>query len=156
MMTSSNGNIFRVTGHLCGEFIAHRRIPRPKASDAELLCFLWHLNKWLSKQSWGWWFETPSRPLCRHSNVTCHQTYYISRTLAGNKIIFVCQRCSNYIFIVYLKHMASIECAKISSSLDDKKIEICDLGRLILDLWQWPLHNNNLQLSAPSHMTVFN
>ena len=24
------------------------------------------LNKWLSKQSWGWWFETPSRPLCRH------------------------------------------------------------------------------------------
>ena len=23
----------------------------------------------LSKQSWGWWFETPSRPLWRHSNV---------------------------------------------------------------------------------------
>ena len=26
------------------------------------------LNKWLSKQSWGWWFETPSRPLWRHCN----------------------------------------------------------------------------------------
>ena len=26
-------------------------------------------NKRLSKQSWGWWFETPSRPLCRHCNV---------------------------------------------------------------------------------------
>ena len=26
------------------------------------------LNKRLSKQSWGWWFETPSRPLWRHSN----------------------------------------------------------------------------------------
>ena len=26
------------------------------------------LNEWLSKQSWGWWFETPSRPLWRHSN----------------------------------------------------------------------------------------
>ena len=25
-------------------------------------------NKRLSKQSWGWWFETPSRPLWRHSN----------------------------------------------------------------------------------------
>ena len=24
MMTSSNGNIFRVTGHLCGEFIGHQ------------------------------------------------------------------------------------------------------------------------------------
>ena len=27
------------------------------------------LNKRLSKQSWGWWFETLSRPLWRHSNV---------------------------------------------------------------------------------------
>ena len=26
------------------------------------------LNKRLSKQSWGWWFETPSRPLWRHCN----------------------------------------------------------------------------------------
>ena len=25
-------------------------------------------NKWLSKHSWGWWFETPSRPLWRHCN----------------------------------------------------------------------------------------
>ena len=28
MMTSSNGNIFRVTGPLCGEFIGHPWIPR--------------------------------------------------------------------------------------------------------------------------------
>ena len=26
-------------------------------------------NKLLSKQSWGWWFETPSRSLWRHCNV---------------------------------------------------------------------------------------
>ena len=26
------------------------------------------LNKRLSKQSWGWWFETPSRSLWRHRN----------------------------------------------------------------------------------------
>ena len=25
-------------------------------------------NKRLSKQSWGWWFDTPSRPLWRHRN----------------------------------------------------------------------------------------
>ena len=31
---------FRVTGHLCREFTAHRRIPRTKASDAELWCFI--------------------------------------------------------------------------------------------------------------------
>ena len=28
------------------------------------------LNKRLSKQSWGWWFETPSRSLWRHCNAT--------------------------------------------------------------------------------------
>ena len=41
LMTSSNGNIFRVTGLLCGEFTDHRCIPHTKASDAELWCFLW-------------------------------------------------------------------------------------------------------------------
>ena len=41
MMTSSNGSIFRVTGHLCGEFTGPRWIPHTKASDAELWCFLW-------------------------------------------------------------------------------------------------------------------
>ena len=41
MMTSSNGCTFCVTGHLCGEFIGPRWIPHTKASDAELLCFLW-------------------------------------------------------------------------------------------------------------------
>ena len=70
MMTSSNGNIFRVTGHLCGEFTGLRWIPRTKASDAELWCFLWFVpDKRLSKQSWGWWFETQSGSLWRHSNV---------------------------------------------------------------------------------------
>ena len=36
MMTSSNGNIFRVTDHLCGEFTGPRWIPHTKATDAEL------------------------------------------------------------------------------------------------------------------------
>ena len=40
-MTSPNGSIFRVTGPLCGDFTGHRLIPRTKASDAELWCFLW-------------------------------------------------------------------------------------------------------------------
>ena len=52
MMTSLNGNIFRVTDHLCGEFTGHRWIPCTKASDSELWCFFdLHLNKRLSKQS---------------------------------------------------------------------------------------------------------
>ena len=44
-MTSSNGNIFRVTGHLGGEFTGPRWIPHTKASDAELWCFLWSASE---------------------------------------------------------------------------------------------------------------
>ena len=43
MMTSSNENFFRVTGHLCGEFIGPRGIPRTKGS--ELWCFLWSASE---------------------------------------------------------------------------------------------------------------
>ena len=70
MMTSSNGNIFRVTGPLCGEFTGHWWISLTKASDVELWCFFFYLrlNKWLSKQSRCRWFETPSRSFWRHSN----------------------------------------------------------------------------------------
>ena len=41
MMTSLNGNIFRVTGPLWGESSGHRCILLTKASDAELWCMLW-------------------------------------------------------------------------------------------------------------------
>ena len=69
MMTSSNGNIFRVTGPLCGEFIGYRWIPLTKASDAKIWwVFYLRLNKRLSKQSRRWWIETPSCPLWRHCN----------------------------------------------------------------------------------------
>ena len=36
MMTSSNGNIFHITGPLYGELTGHKRIPLTKATDAEL------------------------------------------------------------------------------------------------------------------------
>ena len=84
MMTSSNGNIFRVTGHLCAEITGHRWIPRTKASDADsfVLFFDLRLYKLLSKQSWGWWFETPSRPLGRHCNeTTCKTSKACDRSL---------------------------------------------------------------------------
>ena len=69
MMTPTNGNIFSVTAHLCGEFTGQRWIPRTKVSDTKLWCFLWSvLNKRLSKQWWGWWFDMLSLPLWRHSN----------------------------------------------------------------------------------------
>ena len=70
MITSSNGNFFWVTGHLCRELTGHRWIPHTKASDVEFSCFFnLRPNRRLSKQWWGWWFVTPSRPLWRHCYV---------------------------------------------------------------------------------------
>ena len=63
MMTSSNGNIFRVTGHLCGEFAAQRPVTRSFHVFFDLRLYIP-----LSKQSWGWWFETLLHPLWRHCN----------------------------------------------------------------------------------------
>ena len=46
-----------------GEFPTQRPVTRSFDVYFELCP-----NKRLSKQLWGWWFETQSRPLCRHRN----------------------------------------------------------------------------------------
>ena len=66
-MTSSNDNIFRVTGPLRGEFTGEFPAQMPVTRGFDVFFDL-RLNKRLSKQSWGWWFETPSHPLCSHYN----------------------------------------------------------------------------------------
>ena len=67
MMTSSNGNIIRVTGTLCGEFTGHRWIPSQRPVTRSFDAFFDpRLNRRLSKQAW---LETPSRSLWRQCNV---------------------------------------------------------------------------------------
>ena len=58
MMTSSNGNIYRLTGPLCGEFTGYRWIPLTKATDVELWwCFfficVW-INCWINNRKAGY------------------------------------------------------------------------------------------------------
>ena len=69
MMTSSNGNIFRVTGPLCGEFTGPGEFPtqRPVTRSFDVF-FDRRLNKRSSKQPRGWWLETLSCSLWRQSN----------------------------------------------------------------------------------------
>ena len=62
MVTSSNGNICRITGHLWGEFTGNRWIPLTKACDE---AFDLRLDQHLSRRRW---FEMPSRALWRHCN----------------------------------------------------------------------------------------
>ena len=46
-----------------GEYPAQR----PVTQSFDVFVYL-RLNKHVSKQSWGWWFEISSRPLWRHCN----------------------------------------------------------------------------------------
>ena len=84
MMTSSSGNTFRVTGPLCGE------LQRPVTLSFDVFFDL-RLHKRLSKQSSGWWFETPSWSLWRHRNdELCSRFYGYSITYTAQLIHTVC------------------------------------------------------------------
>ena len=58
-----------------GEFPSQKPVTRSLDFFFDL-----RLNKRLSKQSWAWWFETPSRSLWRHGNVIrVHPGYGLSQ-----------------------------------------------------------------------------
>ena len=60
-----------------GEFPSQRPVTRSFDVFFDL-----RLNKRLSKQSWDWWFETPSWPLWRHRNVrSCLLVKYVCRQM---------------------------------------------------------------------------
>ena len=84
MMTSSNGNIFRVTGHLCGEFTGPRWIPHTKASDAELWYFL-------SEYFWinGWENTREADDLRRY------RAHYDVTVKIGNALLPLVSLCPN-------------------------------------------------------------
>ena len=63
-----------------------------------------HLNIRLSKQSWGWWFETLSRPLWRHCNVKCHGPLFLLCFTALGTILLhrsplISLHCGNGLYI---------------------------------------------------------
>ena len=74
MKTSSHGNIFCVTAHLCGEFTGP-----PKVHQR-------------SKRFWGWWFQTLLRPLWRH----CNEILKISRLRTARR----CDQIVNIILVL--------------------------------------------------------
>ena len=68
-----------------GEFPAQRSVTRSFDVFFDL-----RLNKRLSKQSWGWWFETLLRSLWRHRNVSRRNSSISSRSSSSTiKFIIV-------------------------------------------------------------------
>ena len=98
IMMTSNGNIFCVTGTLCGEFTGPGEFPaqRPVKRSFDVFFDL-SLNKRLSKHSWGWWFEMQSRPLWRYFNVPmfCAMIGHIALVaITGTTTIWLLPCCS--------------------------------------------------------------
>ena len=77
MMTSSNRNIFHITGPLWGESTGHIWIPLTKASDVEL-CYFLSAPEQTVEQTRRRWFGTPLRSLWRHCNKNGHVTPFIT------------------------------------------------------------------------------
>ena len=70
MITSSTGNIVDVTDPLCGNSPVTAEFPSQGLVTRSFDFFFdLRLSRRLSKQSWGWWFEMPSRSLWHHCNV---------------------------------------------------------------------------------------
>ena len=63
------------------------------------------LNKRLSKQSWGWWFETPSRPFWRLCNINLRNPWRhdMEAFLKGSSTIvnYVCLKTWIIIYEIY-------------------------------------------------------
>ena len=87
MVTSLNGTIFHVTGPLCGEFTGPGEFPaqRPVTQSCDVFFDL-RLNKRLSKQPWGRWFETPPWSLWRQCNES--RTFGMCSTQHLRKVMF--------------------------------------------------------------------
>ena len=91
MRTSLKGIISRVTGPLCGEFPSQRPVTR----NFDIF-FDQCLNKRLSKQLRGWWFETPSRPLRHHSNAVLYDLSNILPYKCSTKSPFLQHTWKNF------------------------------------------------------------
>ena len=82
------------------------------------------LNKRLSKQSWGWWYETPSRSLWRH----CNDTLWLLLTISiwADQALVICHN----------QHMRGCFIAIFSSLWDKTRIYF---------LWPLPWNHHKYQ-----------
>ena len=89
--------IYAGNSPVTGEFPAQRPVTRSFDVFFDL-----HVDKRLSKQSWDWWFETPSRSLWRHCNdgscleLTATPRPWLSRVRYWICIIITLKKCPHY------------------------------------------------------------
>ena len=88
-----------------------------------------HLNKRLSKQPWGWLFESLFRPMWRHRNETSLVLYIESTLIPMITLFLIQQHQSNLIPALISKHMPSKAWVKFTYSFTN-------FNGNIMEVWQ--------------------
>ena len=105
-MTSSNGNIFRITGHLCGEFTGHHKGQWREASMFSLIC-TW-TNVWVNYREAG--------DLRRHR--AHHDVIVMCQPKKGDVAYVICNLNRRRITLnITLKSMEHITAYKLSHDI---------------------------------------
>ena len=143
-MTSSNGNIFRVTGLLWREFTDHRWIVLTKASDAEPWCFVSSApekNDWVNNRKAG--------------DLRRHRTHY-DITVKGNKSSLMSwhQHHITYIVILYVcsSHWS---CSFVSGLLILRQFCTYTWLSTINCKWNTPFVPSHKPLSIPESLSTY-
>ena len=97
-----------------GEFPTQRPVTRSFDVFFDL-----RLNKQLSKQSWGWWFETPLWPLCRHCNGSSNGAAILMNVASGNGFVPRSHYLNNF------DPLASLRSTETHMSLCDLVMPYC-------------------------------
>ena len=112
MMTSSNGTFSALLDLYAGKSPVTSEFPaqRPVTRSFDVFFDL-RLTKRLSKQSWGWWFETLSRPLLRHCSVP---RYLITAPGTISTTLFLL--CFGPCYVIINTEAISIICSNVMYS----------------------------------------
>ena len=111
------------------------------------------LNKQLSKQSWGWWFETPSRLLWRHCNVL--DVIWCSATPWGVLIVYskVCSRADSR--FAPSQWETALFCNDVSHRLDTSlESVLCSTCAVSCSMW-CPVHIYCIQYDIVMTRSIF-
>ena len=101
MMTSSNGNTFRVTGPLCGEFTGHRWIPRTKSQWCGTLMFSL-IYAWIN----GWVNNREAGDLRRHGALYDVNVMYKTR-LIPSELLCSCSVITSLLHFLHMRRVFS-------------------------------------------------
>ena len=148
MMTPLNGNIFRVTGPLWGEFTGEFPAQRPVTRSFHVFFDL-RLDKRLSKQSRRRWFETLSRPLWRHYDVCIFCQSSILRWRRQLKQFLVVDKNT---FILHIQNTTAVDALVTQGARTSAVMVLTDKAAGQLNA----LARISRFLSASSRMIIYN